>query len=107
MNLKSLDEAPRETRRSLLKRAREIANIDVFGHGHKVDPKTGTPIEQGLGSWENPTQQHIDAYVRANAPPYRHSPEPGYEEHLKKLRARLAEVDAVRRAKAKSEEEDL
>jgi hypothetical protein len=104
LNLPSLDMATKEVRRQILKAARDIARNDVFGHGHKLG-KDG-PIEQGLGSHDNPTQQSIDAFVRAQQPPYRMSPEPGYEEHLKKLRQRLAEVDAGR-AKARAAEEDF
>jgi hypothetical protein len=95
MKIPSLDQAPPDIRKSLLREARQIARNDVFGHGHKVD-RNGTPIEQGLGSHDNPTQQSIDAYIRANAPPYRAAPEVGYEEHLKKMRQRFAEVEAQR-----------
>jgi hypothetical protein len=72
LNLPSLDQAPKETRRQILKAARDIARNDVFGHGHKIG-KDG-PIEQGLGSWENPTQQSIDAYIRSQSRPWRDAP---------------------------------
>jgi hypothetical protein len=106
LNVQTLDQLPKEMRKQLLREARQIARNDVFGHGHKTT-KDGTPIEQGLGSHENPSPQSIEAYIRPQSRPWRDSPEPGYEEHLKKLRARLAEVDAVRRAQAKTEEEDF
>jgi hypothetical protein len=105
MNIPSLDQAPKEIRKTLLREARQIARNDVFGHGHKVD-RNGTPIEQGLGSHDNPTQQSIDAYIRSESRPWRDAPEPGYEETLKKMRQRLAEVDAVR-AKQRAAEEDF
>jgi hypothetical protein len=40
--------------------AEQQALNDVFGVGHKTD-KHGRPIEQGIGSDSNITQQHIDA----------------------------------------------
>jgi hypothetical protein len=106
LNLPSLDQAPPDIRKSLLREARQIARNDVFGHGHKVG-KDGKPIEQGLGSHDNPTQQSIDAYIRAQQPPYRAAPEPGYEETLKKMRQRLAEVEAQRAKVRAANDEDF
>jgi hypothetical protein len=40
--------------------AEQQALNDVFGVGFKTD-KHGRPIEQGIGSGSNITQQHIDA----------------------------------------------
>ena len=33
----------------------------VFGHNAQMDPETGRPIEQGLGSAKNPTASHLRA----------------------------------------------
>jgi hypothetical protein len=40
--------------------AEQQANNDVFGVGHKTD-RHGKPIEQGIGSDSNITDQHIAA----------------------------------------------
>jgi hypothetical protein len=34
---------------------------NVFGYDYKTDPKTGRPIEQGIGSAQQPTRQHVNA----------------------------------------------
>jgi hypothetical protein len=100
--LPDLDSAPKEIRRQILKAARAIARNDAFGVGHKMG-KDG-PIEQGLGSWENPTQQSIDAYVKDQTDRRVGGPEAGFQETVRKMRARLAEVDARRKATAAADD---
>jgi hypothetical protein len=102
---KTLADLPRDVRKRIRKEARQIALNDVFGHGHKIG-KDGEPVEQGLGSFENPSQQSIDAYIKAQTDKrYRESPEEGFEENVKRMRARFAEVQAQRR-KLKAAEDD-
>jgi hypothetical protein len=43
LQLPSLDDAPKEVRRQILKEARAIARNDVFGVGHKVG-RHGAPV---------------------------------------------------------------
>jgi hypothetical protein len=100
----SLDMLPKETRRQILKDARTIARNDVFGVGHKLG-KEG-PEEQGLGSWDNPTQQSIDAYIKNQTERRPAGPEPDFESNVRKMRARLAEVDAQRRKLKVATDED-
>src|SRR5579872_6374012 len=97
--VESLDLLPKEVRKEIKKEARKIAREDVFGMGHKTG-RDGTPIEQGLGSPANMTQQHIDAYVKAQTDPKMRpgGPENGYEDNLKRMRAQLAECQARRKA---------
>lgn len=102
----SLSMLPKEVRREIRKQARAIATKDVFGEGHKLD-KAGLPVEQGLGSPGNMTQQNIDAYVKAQTDKkFRESPEPGYEDNLKRMRAQLAECNARRRAESADDDDD-
>lgn len=102
----SLDLLPKEVRREIKKEAKRIALEDVFGVGHKVD-KAGNPIEQGVGAPGNITQQHIDAYVKAQTDSKMRpgGPEAGFEEHLAQMRRGLAECNA-RRAAARTDEDD-
>jgi hypothetical protein len=37
----------------------------VFGDNYRRDPKTGRPIEQGLGSAQQITEQHLQALAKA------------------------------------------
>jgi hypothetical protein len=104
MGLQSIDEIPKDVRRNLLKRAKEIAQNDTFGVGHKT--KDGKPVEQGLGSWDNPTLQSIEAYI-ANQTKRQPVPDADFEEQLRKMRARLAEVEAERRKAVAAAKEEL
>ncbi|MBS0252407.1 MAG: hypothetical protein JSR78_15220 [Proteobacteria bacterium] len=36
----------------------------VFGHDVKIDPVTNQPIEQGIGSAQQPTMQHLQARLQ-------------------------------------------
>ena len=47
--------------------AREATDMEkyIFGQNVKIDPKTDNPIEQGLGSVANPTDQHKAALALA------------------------------------------
>jgi hypothetical protein len=103
----SLDLLPREVRKQIKKEAKRIATEDVFGVGHKTD-KQGNPIEQGVGAPGNITQQHIDAYVKAQTDSKLRpgGPEAGYEDHLKRMRAQLAECNAKRRAEMIDEDDE-
>jgi len=104
--VEALELLPKEIRREIKKEARRIAHDDVFGVGHRTD-KAGNPIEQGLGSPSNMTQQHIDAYVKSQTDKkFRDQPEPGFEDNLKKMRAQLAECQARRRAEMGDDDGD-
>ena len=104
--VESLDMMPKDVRKHIRKEARRIAMEDVFGVGHKTD-KSGIPIEQGVGAPGNITQQHIDAYVKAQTDSKIRpgGPEPGYEDHLARMRRELAECNA-RRAAARTDDDD-
>jgi hypothetical protein len=104
MQLRSLDEAPPHIRKETLRKAKEMARTDTFGRGHKM--KNGEPVEQGLGSWDNPTLQSIEAYI-ANQTKRQPVPDADYEEQLRKMRARLAEVQAQRRKTEAVAEDEL
>jgi hypothetical protein len=104
--VESLGDLPKEIRSRIRREAREIAFKDVFGADHKKD-KQGNPVEQGLGSYENPTKQSIDAYIKSQTDKrHRDEPEEGFEENVKKMRQRLAEVDAKRKALRAAEDDD-
>jgi hypothetical protein len=103
LRLDRLDDAPVEIRKRILREARDITNNNVFGVGHKKD-RQGNPQEQGLGSFANPTQQSIEAYVKDQTQ-RRAVPEDGYEANLKAMRARLAEVNATRRANSTGDDD--
>ena len=60
---------------------------DVFGVGFKRD-RTGKPRERGVGSVIQPTAQSVAAFEK-----YCRN-EPGYDDHLKKMKADLAEYQA-------------
>lgn len=97
---------PKDVRKEIKKEARKIARQDVFGAEHKTD-KAGEPIEMGVGSPGNMTQQNIDAYVKAQTDKkLREAPEQGYEENLKRMKAQLAECNARRRAERDEDEDD-
>lgn len=102
--VESLDMLPREVRKQIKQEARQIALNDVFGVGHATD-KSGNPIEQGLGSPGNITQQHIDAYVKNQTERAKTGPEPGYEENLARMRKNLAACEA-RRLAARTDDDD-
>jgi hypothetical protein len=99
----NLDHVAAPVRRDILKRARQIATNDTFGVGHKV--KDGKPVEQGLGSFENPTLQSIEAYI-ANQTKRQPVPDADYEETLRKMRERLAVVEGERRKAAAAAEDE-
>ena len=104
--VESIDMLPKEIRKEIRKEARAIARRDVFGVDHKTD-KQGNPIEQGLGSAVKMTQQHVDAYIKAQTDKkFRSEPEPGYADNLKRMQAQLAECNARRRAEKADEDDD-
>jgi hypothetical protein len=71
----------------------------VFGHDVKYD-EDGEPIEQGIGSFAQPSQNSIDAYIKTQTERRVGGPEPGFNENVEAMRARLAEYQAERKAKA-------
>jgi hypothetical protein len=89
MNLQSLDQAPPEVRKSLLREARQIVRNDVFGHGYKTD-KNNRPQEQGRGSAQQPTRQSVEAYRKYGVK------EPEYAAHLSRMEKELAAFEAQR-----------
>ena len=80
------------------KEAVHKVNQKVFGENYKRDAR-GRPIEEGVGSAAQPTQQSIDAYRRY----CQH--EPGYAEHLKKMEADLAAHRARKKAAPHGDDE--
>ena len=105
--VKSLDMLPKETRKQIKREAKQIALNDVFGVGHTTD-RNGNPQEQGQGTANNMTQQSIDAYIKSQTERNPNGPEPGYEDHLKRMRQQLAACEARRAAMrtADDDEED-
>jgi hypothetical protein len=87
LKISSIDHAPPDVRKSILKEAKRIALGDVFGVDHKTD-RNGQPIEQGLGSASQPTRQSVEAYRKYC------KEEIGYIEHLTKMEKALAEYEA-------------
>ena len=104
-NVASLDMLPKETRRAIKREARRIAENDVFGVDHKKD-KAGNPIEQGIGAKGNMTVQCIEAYIKNQTERSPSGPEPGYEEHLARMRRELAETQARNAAAAERDNEE-
>ncbi len=102
--VKSLDMLPKETRKQIKRAAKQIALTDVFGVGHSVD-KTGAPVEMGVGSKDNMTQQCVDAYIKAQTD-NKTGPEPGYEDHLKRMRTQLAACESRRAAMRTADDDD-
>lgn len=104
--VESLDMLPPHVRKQIKKEAKQIARNDVFGIGHKVD-RSGKPIEMGLGAPGNMTQQHIDAYIKAQTSSKMRpgGPEPGYEDHLARMRKDLAECLARKPADSDDDED--
>ena len=105
--VESIHMLPPHARKEIKKEARAIATRDVFGVGFKTD-KAGNPVEMGLGSPSNMTQQHIDAYIKAQTDPKMRpgGPEPAYEDHLSRMRKQLAECIARRPADLDDDDED-
>jgi hypothetical protein len=106
--VESLDMLPAALRKQIRREARRIAIADVFGVDHKTD-KDGNPIEQGIGAAGNVTAQHVEAYIKEQTERRPNGPEPGYEDHLARMRKQLAECEARRaaeRARATADQED-
>ena len=80
----ALEKLPRD----FLDRHLEEVRKNVFGHDHKVD-KNGHPIEQGIGSAGNMTQNAIDAYKKYAKYEEGYSKEK-YDETVKRMEAELA-----------------
>lgn len=74
----------------------------MFGHDVPYD-KNGDPIERGLGSHSQPTRNSIDAYIKAQTERRVGGPEPGFQEHLARMEAELAEYQAAQQAKRAAE----
>jgi hypothetical protein len=105
LGAQDLRSVPREHRRRIMAQAEAIANAHVYGVDAKKD-KDGNFIEQGIGSENNVTIQHVEAYI-TNQTVRRDTPEAGYEENLARMRAQLAVCEARRREERKREEAEL
>lgn len=90
--VENIELLPSDFRKRLMKEAQEITNKNVFGADYKKDRK-GTPIEQGLGSAAQPTQQSIEAYKKY------HKDDPDFAENLKKMETALAEFRAKKKSR--------
>jgi hypothetical protein len=86
-------DAPPSVRARMMEEAKRKSTEDVFGVGFQRD-RNGKPIEQGKGSAAQPTQQSIDAYVLEQTTRRVGGPEPGYEQHLARMRKDLATYQA-------------
>ncbi len=82
-----------------LKEAKQKVAEDTFGVGFKRD-RNGNPIEEGLGSLKQPTQQSIDAYIKEQTTRRMGGPEPDFEKHLETMRQRLRDYQAKKAAHA-------
>lgn len=98
---------PREVRRRLEDEAQRRVRNDVFGVDHRVDRKTGEPIEQGKGSWAQPTLQSIHAYKKYCGPS-KDNPtgEPKFAENLAMMEERYKEFQAEQKAKRAKDGDD-
>jgi hypothetical protein len=67
----------------------EALRKNIFGQDYKKD-KDGNPIEQGLGSRFNQTEQSVAAFKKW------HKDDPDFEKKLAVLEAQLAESNARR-----------
>ena len=105
LGVQDLRSAPREHRRRIMREAEAIAVAHVYGAGAKKGAD-GTYPESGIGSENNVTRQHVEAYI-ANQTIRRDTPETGYEENLAKMRAQLAICEARRREERAKEEAEL
>jgi hypothetical protein len=105
LGVQELRQAPREHRRRIMREAEAIAVAHVFGPGAQKDAG-GNYQETGIGSWNNITKSHVEAYVIEQTK-RREVPEQGYEETLAKMRAQLAVCEARRRAEQKKEDDEL
>ena len=75
----------------------DAVDANVFGEDAPKDRK-GNRKEQGLGSSGNQTQQSIDAYIKNQTERRVGGPEPGFEQHLERMRKELAASEAHRAA---------
>jgi hypothetical protein len=82
-----------------LKKHIDAVDENVFGTDAPKD-RDGFRLEQGQGSSKNQTQQSIDAYIKNQTERRAGGPEPGYEEHLKRMRAELAACEKAKDGKA-------
>jgi|SRR5579863_1349765 len=96
---------PKDVRKEIKAEAKRIAQNEVFGVGHKLD-KDGNPVEQGLGTRGNMTQQCIDAYIKNQTERSPNGPEPNYEENLAQMRKDLAACNARRLAARTTDDEE-
>jgi hypothetical protein len=86
-------DAPPSVRARMMEEAKRKADEDVFGVGFQRD-RNGKPIETGLGSASQPTVQSIEAYIKEQTERRKNGPEPGYEQHLARMRKNLADFQA-------------
>lgn len=72
----------------------ELQRKIVYGHDSKVDDE-GNPVEQGIGSAQQPTLNSIEAYKRW------HKDDSDFKDSLARMEAAYAEFIAARKAKPK------
>ena len=84
--------------KDFIKRHVDAVDANVFGADAPKD-RNGFRVEQGLGSPGNMTQQAIDAYIKNQTERRTGGPEPGYEQHLKRMQAQLVETQKKNDAK--------
>lgn len=74
----------------------DAVDANVFGEDAPKDRK-GQRREQGFGSPGNQTQQSIDAYIKNQTERRIGGPEPGFEQHVERMRKEL-EATTARKA---------
>lgn len=74
---------------------------NVFGFDMKHD-RTGNPVEQGIGSPQQPSRNSIDAYKVFQTQHRKGGPEPDYDKHLARMEAELAEYLKKQAARSKT-----
>ncbi len=75
----------------------ELQRKIVYGHDSKVDDE-GNPVEQGIGSAQQPTRNSIEAYKRWHGPKSQ-DPDADFEENLKRMEAEYAAYVAANKAR--------
>ena len=87
--------------KDVIKKHIDAVDANVFGTDAPKD-RQGFRLEQGLGSPSNMTQQSIDAYIKNQTERRPGGPEPGFEEHLKRMRAELAASEKAKDGKSQN-----
>lgn len=88
-----LNELRAEGGEQAVKEHYENETKNVFGYNYQTDPKTGAPIEQGIGSPAQPSANSVAAYERFCRD------QPNFAATLAKMKSDLAAFEAKRRSR--------